>query len=249
MKMYHWVSMIMLLVFSLILSSPGANSNAAPVGSVSPAETPTPSVFSRGADAGPAALYVPGKVIIQLRSGITVDTDKVTTSSEQFNAWLAENRVIAIRPLFVYPDAPQDVRRFSSYAVIQVPGDSDIRPLAAELMRNPAIQLAAPDYLLHIDRSPNDPYFANQWALNDSALARLHVPAAWDITTGSTDVVVAVLDTGLDQTHPDLQGKNTGTGYNFINNSGCRYNIQGVTRAYFVDFSIAAAHWLSSPPK
>jgi subtilisin family serine protease len=219
MKKYHWVSMIMLLVFSLILSGPGAASNAAPVGSVSPADTSTPSVFPRGIDAGPTALYVPGKVIIQLRSDITVDTDKVVTSSEQFNAWLTENRVFAIQPLFVYPEAPQSVRQFSSYVVIQVPGDGDIQALAAELMRNPAVQLAAPDYLLHLDRSPNDPYFANQWALNDSAAAKLHVPAAWDITTGSTDVVVAVLDTGLDQTHPDLQGKDTGAGYNFINNS------------------------------
>jgi hypothetical protein len=72
MKKYHWVSMIMLLVFCLILSSPGANSNAAPVGSVSPAETPTPSVFPCGADAGPAALYVPGEVIIKLRTGCQI---------------------------------------------------------------------------------------------------------------------------------------------------------------------------------
>ncbi|OIP79634.1 MAG: hypothetical protein COV80_02380 [Parcubacteria group bacterium CG11_big_fil_rev_8_21_14_0_20_48_46] len=47
---------------------------------------------------------------------------------------------------------------------------------------------------------PNDPLYAQQWYLE-----KINAPAAWDVSTGSRDVVVAVLDTGVATDHPDLQ--------------------------------------------
>ena len=51
--------------------------------------------------------------------------------------------------------------------------------------------------------TPNDPYFVNnqQWGLN-----KIQMPAAWDITRGNANVVVGVIDTGVDTGHPDLAG-------------------------------------------
>jgi len=49
---------------------------------------------------------------------------------------------------------------------------------------------------------PNDPYFDRQWALN-----QIRMPELWQITTGSPEILVAVLDTGIDQSHADLAGK------------------------------------------
>src|SRR5262249_48914857 len=46
---------------------------------------------------------------------------------------------------------------------------------------------------------PNDPRFPQQWGLDTT-----EAPQAWELTTGSTKVVAAVLDTGVDYTHPDL---------------------------------------------
>jgi subtilisin family serine protease len=50
-------------------------------------------------------------------------------------------------------------------------------------------------------RTPNDPKYDEQWYLET-----VSAPAAWDITTGSSEVVVAVLDSGMDLNHPDLEG-------------------------------------------
>jgi len=47
--------------------------------------------------------------------------------------------------------------------------------------------------------TPNDPKFSLQWNL-----ASIGAPNAWSITTGSTNIVVVVIDTGVDYTHPDL---------------------------------------------
>ena len=48
-------------------------------------------------------------------------------------------------------------------------------------------------------QTPNDPMFGDQWYLNT-----ISAPSAWDVTTGSSDVIVAVLDTGLDLDHEDI---------------------------------------------
>jgi len=66
------------------------------------------------------------------------------------------------------------------------------------------------DYLATIAEVPNDPYFPGQWGLE-----RTGVPAAWDLTHGGGQATVALLDTGVDSSHPDLAGQVV-AGYDFI---------------------------------
>jgi len=66
------------------------------------------------------------------------------------------------------------------------------------------------DHYARLGATPNDPSFASQWHL-----ARIASPAAWDVTTGSPAVTVAVIDTGVDGTHPDLKA-NVMPGWNFV---------------------------------
>ncbi|HEV8606295.1 MAG TPA: S8 family serine peptidase [Tepidisphaeraceae bacterium] len=67
-----------------------------------------------------------------------------------------------------------------------------------------------PNFLLHAATIPNDSFFPNQDDLNNTAQsggnfdADIDAPEAWDLTTGSPDVVVGVIDSGIDYTHPDL---------------------------------------------
>ncbi len=59
--------------------------------------------------------------------------------------------------------------------------------------------------------TPNDPYFGSQWHLT-----QISAPSAWDLTTGSSNVTIGIIDSGMDSTHPDLSPKAV-AGWNFIN--------------------------------
>ena len=71
--------------------------------------------------------------------------------------------------------------------------------MAESMRRDPAVEYAELDYLISVAIIPSDPRWENQWAP-----AKIGAPAAWEITTGSEEIVIAVLDTGLKLDHPDL---------------------------------------------
>ena len=90
----------------------------------------------------------------------------------------------------------------------------------SELNANPAVEFAAPDFRRQAHALPNDALVSSQWYLLDSEVSALRAEAAWDITTGSTGTVVAVLDTGIRYDHPDLFTASSGgkllPGYDFV---------------------------------
>ncbi|HYP24189.1 MAG TPA: S8 family serine peptidase [Actinomycetota bacterium] len=67
----------------------------------------------------------------------------------------------------------------------------------------PAIEWAEPDRTLYLFDKPNDPLLSRQWAFDE-----LEFPKAWELEAGATSpVVVAVVDSGVEATHPDLEGR------------------------------------------
>ncbi|MFN7874938.1 MAG: S8 family serine peptidase [Pirellula sp.] len=65
------------------------------------------------------------------------------------------------------------------------------------------VAFVSPDFRVSITATPNDPMYVNQWGFENSADKDIDMAQAWDYGT-STSVVVAVIDTGIDYTHPDL---------------------------------------------
>jgi subtilisin family serine protease len=69
----------------------------------------------------------------------------------------------------------------------------------ADLQRSDGVVYAEPDHIVRQTAAPNDPLLSYQWDMT-----AVRAPEAWDVTTGSAQVTVGVVDTGIDATHPDL---------------------------------------------
>ena len=90
----------------------------------------------------------------------------------------------------------------------------DTMQMIKALRKRHDVLYAEPNYIRHALQVPSDNYYDLQWHY-----PLINLPAAWDISTGSPDVVVAVIDTGVLLNHPDLQGQfSAGSGYDFISN-------------------------------
>ncbi|MGZ3773744.1 MAG: S8 family serine peptidase [Bdellovibrio sp.] len=141
---------------------------------------------------------VPGEFIVKLKDSVSL-TDNINTLSSQLGSYIKstiprQNIVVIKRPMFE----------------IQA-------QVIKTLAQNPLVDIVEPNFVYKINKIPNDPMFDQLWGMNNvgqadsqnrSGLAGVDIGAvqAWDITTGSKDVVVAVIDTGIDYTHPDLVG-------------------------------------------
>lgn len=103
---------------------------------------------------------------------------------------------------------------------------TELQQLAAQLATDAEIESVEIDYRMYQMRTPNDPSYNQQWHLFEAA-GGINMPAAWDITTGSSSVVVAVLDTGV-RPHADLAA-NLLPGYNFVSDPWMANNNVGRT--------------------
>src|SRR4051794_36801747 len=68
----------------------------------------------------------------------------------------------------------------------------------------PEVVYAETNSPIRVSSIPNDPFFGQQWGLDQANDFDIDAPHAWDVTTGNPATIVAVTDTGVDYTHPDL---------------------------------------------
>ena len=97
--------------------------------------------------------------------------------------------------------------------VLSVPKGETAQSLIAKYQQSGLVEFAEPDYLVYADATtPNDPKFVDGtlWGLNNygqnggTAHADIDAPEAWDVLTSASNIVVAVLDSGIRATHEDL---------------------------------------------
>ena len=139
--------------------------------------------------------------------------------------------------------------------VVKLPGRitlAEAESIAEKLRQNPEVEYAEPDRRMRPMLIPNDPLFSSQWhyAAPSAFAGGANLPAAWDITTGSISIVVAVIDTGILPNHADITGR-TLAGYNFISDGFTAGN--GVGRSAdssdLGDWVAAGACGSGSPPE
>jgi serine protease len=158
----------------------------------------------------PAIESVPGQLIVATRAG--------SAASELLaERGLREKLRIPDGPLLAEFDLPAGLdARAARLATLQ-----RVRALAED----GRVEYAEPNVIWRAQGNPvvtpNDPYYPLQW---DMPLMRL--PEAWFLTTGSSAVIVAVLDTG-EQPHPDLAGRQI-AGYDFISSASSAGDGDGI---------------------
>jgi subtilisin family serine protease len=133
--------------------------------------------------------YVPNQIIIKLKPGISARS--INSLQQSMNASvLGTTQTLGIQ-------------------LLQLNGAVGVEEAIANFARDSRIEYIEPNYRVSINTTPNDPDLNQLWGLNNTGQtggtpdADIDAPEAWDIQTGS-DVVVCVIDTGVDYTHPDL---------------------------------------------
>lgn len=101
-------------------------------------------------------------------------------------------------------------RNLGNLELVKIPRDASLESVVKSYLDNRDVLYAEPNYVIETLRVPNDTSFSSQWNLHNTGqngrtpAVDIKAVQAWDITTGSSDVVVAVIDSGVDYAHQDL---------------------------------------------
>lgn len=166
--------------------------------------------------APPAPLFVPGEVIVRMKPAIRIRGAELKAKG------LEEKEKVTSGGEIIYRITPS-VRAAMSKAKLQ---DRTLQ-LVREFAARPDVEYAQLNYILRIsDRTPNDPRYPEQWHYFSNGTGPgqspggINLPKAWDVSTGSNAIVVAVIDTGILPNHPDIQGSpNLVAGYDMISDA------------------------------
>ena len=170
--------------------------------------------------------FVPGDLVVRFNNAADVISGSVTSLSSKASAvgLTARSGAIdraALLGLDVSKQAASTIPALkvstseNPQSVLMQNANIDARKIETirkikTLRRRADIKYAEPNYVIKPLLQPNDQFYSLQWHY-----PLINLPQAWDITTGSSDVIVAVIDTGVILTHPDLQGRLI-QGYDFI---------------------------------
>jgi len=148
-------------------------------------------------DQGTKPAYVEGEVIVKFQPVL----ESAQTNSIRANLGLRTTQHFSL----------------TGGEVAKIENGVSVPDMVRELSKNPNVLYAQPNYLYYPRVLPNDTYFNNLWGHHNTGQAvngqpagtidiDIDAPEAWDISMGSSSVIVAIIDEGVDINHPDLAG-------------------------------------------
>lgn len=168
----------------------------------------------------PASAYeeaVPGKLRIKFAPGFHVTPESVHSlltnrrtryGIKSISSWIRPELVSSFAtPSTLTPDQTdvsalhKQMDGLQHIYVVEFTRDYDMRRLAAKIQRLPEVEYAEPIWKRRLANSPNDRYLADQFYLQ-----QLHADEAWELARADATILIAVIDSGIDPGHPDLQG-------------------------------------------
>jgi thermitase len=199
--------------------------------------------------------YVPGQIFVKFKQDTITITgtdgqgiqsiDKASIRSNSIKELNAKNKIFKIK---TFSDKTKKTKKIRSGKIVELPDLSqlvllefpkeiDVYSIIEEYRKDPSVEFASPNYIRHIF-TPDDPYYItgpspdnsqNQWGLYKIWLASVEsVASGWSIEKGTSEVKVAVIDTGVNFNHDDLKGRvNSLEGYDFVNNDNVALDDHG----------------------
>jgi thermitase len=150
-------------------------------------------ITTRRVEAQVTPLFVPGRVLVGFHPDVSLSrVEAILTAAGARSAG-------QIAPIHVH--------------LVQLTPGANEAAAARALARRPEVAFAELDRIVPAAVVPNDADYSSEWHL-----AKISAPTAWNSTTGSSSVTIAVIDTGVDGSHPDLAPKMV-PGWNFYDNN------------------------------
>lgn len=167
--------------------------------------------------------YLSNEIIIKFHNPIANSSFTPNLVSDKIKRIFESYNINALTPLF-----PQTSRNSKLSAIYSIKYKDNINPviLSSKISNNPEIEWAEPRFIYEADYTPNDSSLSQQWNLQ-----KIKATQSFDFSKGDTNVVVGIVDTGIDWLHPDLSA-NVWRNYNEIPNN----NIDDDNNGYIDDF-------------
>lgn len=147
-----------------------------------------------------------------------ITSDLPTFAAEQLVVKFKQGASQATIDAFKGGQGAQEIRRstLGGFVTLRLPEGSDVLAKADVFNKNPLVEYAHPNYFAHASFVPNDPFYCLQWHFDNSLewnpdansgagacqsgsnpFGGIHMENTWDISTGDSSVIVAILDTGV----------------------------------------------------
>ncbi|TCS96677.1 S8 family peptidase [Hazenella coriacea] len=134
--------------------------------------------------------YAPNQIIVKFKNGTSAKSIQSVHASEKA-------QVVS--------------KGKSGFEVVKFDNKKSVDQMLKEYQNNPNVEYVEPNYYFHATWTPNDPSFSTK----QYGPQKMQAQQAWDVTKSSSTVKIAVIDTGVEASHPDLSGKVI-NGYDFV---------------------------------
>lgn len=188
----------------------------------------------------PGNAYEPNKLIVEFRSGMGPDEELNVAKKQLLENKLSEIGVISRKKVFDSNDS--NLKNFYEFTL--KPG-TDLKTAGEKINDLEAVKSVEANYEMHAISIPNDTYYSQQWHYK-----KIGLESAWDKTKGSTSIIVAVTDTGIDYNHEDfdkaniIKGISTAGGTDVMDQFGHGTHVSGTIGAMSNNsLGVAGVNW------